>query len=96
MNMDKIINGKPPEPQKLELTPHQLATVLVLDSCCVALQTGMNQLGGFLGLTREASILEERLKDLSREKEKLLQSWSRKVQLVPAAAMPPAPVIQSR
>ncbi len=34
---EKPINGQPPS-QKLELTSHQLATVLVLDSCCVALQ----------------------------------------------------------
>lgn len=90
--MNEPINGRPPD-QKLELTPHQLATILVLDSCCVALQTGVNQLGGFLGLSREASILEERLKDLVREKEKLMESWKRKVQLVSSM---PAPLIPSR
>lgn len=96
MNMDKVINGKAAEPEKLELQPLQLATILVLDGCCVSLQTGMNQLGAFLGLNREAAILEERLKDLVREKEKLVASWSRKVQLVPAAMMPPAPIIPGR
>jgi hypothetical protein len=82
------------EPQKkMELTPMQLATMLVLDNCCVTLQTGANQLGGFLGLKREADILHERLKDLVREKEKLIESWGRKIQLVPASAMPPAPPV---
>lgn len=93
--MNGPVNGNPPQ-QKLELTPMQLASLLVLDSCAAALQTGVNQLGGFLHLTREASILEERLKDLQREKEKLVESWSRRVQLVPAGAMPPAPLIPSK
>lgn len=79
--------------QGLELEPLQLAALLVLDGCCINLKTGIDQLGGFLGLKREADILAERLKDLVREKEKLIEDWKRKVKLVSAAEMPPPPRI---
>ena len=86
-------NGKG---QNLSLTPHQLGAMLVLDSLIVGLQTGANQLGGFLGLKREGDILANAMHSLAREKELLMSSWAKQVQVFPAAALPPPPVIPSK
>ena len=87
MSLPPIINGKFSPKPELVLEPMQLCTMLVLDSVCVALQTGANQLGGFLKLEREASLLAAALKMVSDGKEKLMGEWQRKIQVVPAAAL---------
>lgn len=73
--------------KKLELSPLQLATVLVMDGCAMSLQTGANQLGGFLGLKREAEVLAKVGKLLDDEKQKLISEWQHTVKLVDASAM---------
>ena len=52
-----LVNGKFQKPQELMLEPMQLAALLVIDGVAMAVQTGANQLGGFLKLEREAQIL---------------------------------------
>lgn len=80
-----VINGKlQPKEKKLELQPLQLATIIILDACSTALQTGANQLGGFLKLEREASILMKALNVLEGEKQKLVQEWQQKIVVAPA------------
>ena len=77
----------PGTPQKkLDLQPLQLAALLVLDGCAMALSTGANQLGGFLGLKREAEILVRCGQMLDSEKQKLLSDWTQLVKLVPLPA----------
>ncbi len=88
MSLPPLVNGKFQKQQQLDLQPMQLATLLVLDGACVALQTGANQLGGFLKLEREANILTSALKLVVTEKEKLIAEWGQKVQVVPAGALP--------
>lgn len=83
-----VINGKLQGKQKsLQLDPMQLAAMLVFDGCMVALQTGANQLGGFLKLKREADILVGALDFLNKEKTKLMNEWSNKLVIAPANAI---------
>lgn len=82
-HMSGPINGN----QKLDLNPMQLATVLIFDLCGTTLSTGINQLGGFLGLRREAEMLGQALAALQHAKETLIGEWSRKVVVAPAGAM---------
>jgi hypothetical protein len=92
MSLPPMVNGKFQKPQDITLQPLQLAALLVLDGCCVALQTGANQLGGFLKLEREAGILMTALKQVTTDKEKLVADWGRKVQLVDASAVQVKPL----
>ena len=78
---------KPNGTQQLSLTPMQMATLLVFDLCGSTLQTGCNQLGGFLGLKREAEMLAQGLAAVQAAKESLLNEWSRKVVVAPAGAL---------
>lgn len=73
--------------QKLSLEPMQLATLLVFDACGIAIQNGCNQLGGFLGLRREAEMLAQSLAALQHAKDALLAEWQRKVVVAPAGAL---------
>ncbi len=86
------MNDKPKN--ELRLTPHQLAAMLVLDAQVAQLQIGANQLGGFLGLKREADILVNAIQVIQKDKERLVESWAKTIQIVPASALPPPPVIQ--
>ena len=82
-----LVNGKFQKPQELMLEPMQLAALLVLDGVAMAVQTGANQLGGFLKLEREAQILCKVLALLVDEKKQLVDDWGRKVKLVDASAV---------
>jgi hypothetical protein len=79
-----------PKP-KLELTPHQLCAILIIESQCAQLQLGANQLGGFLGLKREAEMLLNAIQVLQKDKERLIHDWSKQVQIVPASAIQAIP-----
>lgn len=78
-----------PQARQLMLEPMQLAALLVLDAQVAQLQVGANQLGGFLKLHEEADILVRAAQYIQRRKEKLMDGWGRRVQLVGAGAMPP-------
>lgn len=81
-------NGKT---QDLRLTPHQLGAMLVFDAQLASLQVGANQLGGFLKLEREATVLVGAIQHIQREKDKLMAEWAKAVQIFPVAAMPALP-----
>ncbi len=87
MSLPPLINGKFQQPKQLQLEPLQLGALLVIDGCAVALQTGANQLGGFLGLKREADLLLKALGVLQVEKEQLMADWQRKLVVAPASAL---------
>ena len=76
-----------PNGKDLSLNANQLATLLVIDQCCSALNTGVNQLAGGLGLRAESMPLARALESLMRDKEALLLEWSRSVVLAPAGAL---------
>ena len=79
----KPVNGQ----AQLQLEPLQLATMLVLDALAKAMETGMNQLGGFLGLKREADIIANALSHLQRDKQRLIEEWQKRIVIAPAAAL---------
>jgi hypothetical protein len=82
-------NHHPPQPEKqaIRLTPQQLGTLLVLDGLVVALQTGANQLGGFLGLKAEGNLVLQALEVLVKGRDGLRAEWAKAVQLAPASAL---------
>ncbi len=82
-------NGKAVQ-QNLTLQPLQLAALLVIDGILNAMQTGANQLGGFLKLKTEGDILVRSLQILGKEKEALMNDWARSIQVV--QALPNGPV----
>lgn len=86
-----VINGKLQPKPTLQLEPLQLAAILILDGCSIALKTGADQLGGFLGLKREADILVKALNIIGADKKQLMEEWQRKIVVAPAAALPDAP-----
>ena len=85
-----------PKQQQLHLTAAQLASLVVVDQIGSSIVTGIQQLRGVNGCDREAEVLERLHLALSKDKELMLRGWASKVQLVSAAAMPPAPIIPSR
>ena len=79
-----------PEVQKtIRLTPHQMATMLVIEAQIQALQMGSNQLGGFLGLKDEADLLMSAANHLAKGLEKFKRGWE--TGLVIASEAPPEP-----
>lgn len=78
----------PTQPKKLELTPTQLATVLVIDGCVSNLVTGANQLGGWLGLKSEAEVLARIANLLEGEKQKMIADWTTLVKLAAPGQYP--------
>lgn len=78
---------------KMELTPMQLAAVLVIEGQIAQLQVGANQLGGFLGLKREADILINAIQVITKDRDALVASWAKQVKIYGADAAP-KPVIQ--
>lgn len=80
----------------IALTTHQLAALLVLEAQAQQLQIGANQLGGFLKLKAEADILVEAIALIQRKTGELRAQWARTVQIVDAASMPAAPVINGK
>lgn len=76
-----------PNGKDLSLNPSQLATMLVIDQCCSALNFGVNQLAGGLGLKDEALVLARALEQLSRDRDALVQQWNRAVVIAPAGAL---------
>jgi hypothetical protein len=77
-----------PPPQTIRLTPHQMATMLVIEGAMATLQMGSNQLGGFLGLKDEADLLMSACNHLGKGLEEMKREWEGKVVLVGAGAMP--------
>lgn len=88
MSNPKAMSAANGAQRQLELTPTQLAAMLVIDAQVAQLQIAANQLGGFLKMTREADLIVSAMKVLAEGKERLVQEWARKVQIVPAGALP--------
>lgn len=75
--------------ERLDLTPMQLAAVLVIESQIAQLQIAANQLGGWLKLTREADILVNAMQIIVKDTEKLKADWAKQVKIFPEAALAP-------
>lgn len=69
------------EAKRVRITPDQLATLLVLDAAMAALQTGANQLGGYLGLKDEAEILTGAIAFVGSRRDELQRQWSAAAQV---------------
>jgi len=78
-----------PPPQTIRLTPHQMATMLVVEAQIQALQMGANQLGGFLKLDEEAKLLISAATHLAKGLEKFKRQWESGIVL--ASEAPPEP-----
>ncbi len=74
--------------QTLRLTPHQLATVLVFDGAIAMLQTGANQLGGFLKLKAEADVLISAIELIGSRKVALQKEWGGGIVIAKPADVP--------
>lgn len=79
---------------KVTLNANQLATLLVFEGACAALQTGANQLGGFLKLEREALVLADAIQLIDKAKREFAAEWSRTIQIV--SGMPSESVINGK
>ena len=72
----------------LRLTPHQLATMLVMESLIQALQTGATQLGGFLKLEDEARDIMAAAEVLAKRLEERRRTWATGLVLAAASDVP--------
>ncbi len=73
------------EKQKsVNVTPLQLASLLVLEGQIAQLQVGANQLGGFLKLTESADILIEAAQMIEKKKVAMQRSWETGIKVVSA------------
>lgn len=81
-------NAKMSDKKNVSLTAPQLAAFLTLEGQMAQLQIAANQLGAFLKMEKEANILIQAMTFIGNQKNALMAEWERKVQLVPAEAMP--------
>ncbi len=72
------------EKKNINVTPLQLASLLVLEGQMAQLQMGANQLGGFLKLTESADILIEAAQLIEKKKVAMQRSWETGIQVVNA------------
>ncbi len=70
--------------KNIQVTPLQMASLLVLEGQIAQLQVGANQLGGFLKLTKEADILIEAAQLIEKKKVEMQRSWETGIQVVSA------------
>lgn len=71
---------------KLNLSPKQVAAMLVIEGALQLLQTGANQLDGFLRYPEAAAVLGAALKTLNDGYAALHRSWANGIIIAPAGA----------
>lgn len=77
------LNGQ----QQIQLTPEQLAAMLLIENLLSTMQVTVNQLGGFVKYIPAANMVANAGAVLGRDYEAMKQQWQRSVVLAPAAAL---------
>ncbi len=83
-SMERALNA-PPQAPTIQVTPEQMAVLLVFEGQVAQLQIAANQLGGWLGLKAAADVIVSAREHIEAAKVRMQAEWSRAI-VVPQPA----------